>query len=67
MLDCKSQALEGEKFAHQAAVQGSLDGVNGSGFRVGGRAVADVPESTPATSRWRARWGERWQCSNQLS
>jgi len=46
LSDCKSQALEGGKFAHQAAVQGNLDGVIGSRFRVAGRAVADVPGPT---------------------
>jgi hypothetical protein len=63
LSECKSQALKGEEFAHQVAVQGSLDGVNGSGFRVARRAVADVPGPTLATSRWHAHWGERWRCS----
>jgi len=54
--------LEGGNIAHQAAVQGSWDGVIGSGFRVAGRAVAAVPGPTPTTCRWRGRWGERWRC-----
>ena len=62
LSDKKNQVLEGYKFAHQAAVQGSLDGGTGSAFRVAGRAVADVPGPTPAASRWRDRWGERWRC-----
>ena len=58
LSDKQSQVLEGYKFAHQAAVKGSLDGGTGSAFRVAGRAVADVPGPTPAASRWRDRWGE---------